>query len=218
MRKKSKTKGSGKKKSPQNWSDDFIMDEVRALRVGYGLKKTLRYYTKRDFSVHSESVAEHVFALHYLSLYFIPLEDPHSRLDTKKIHQIITFHDFGEILHGDVPYHLKTKEHEKQEAEDAKILFASLPSSLQRVARESWHEYKERKTPEAKFVYALDKVEPLFELFHPVNELSLKRLKHSYDSHYHKKFIATANFPAMRRFTDVISKDMLARKIFWDDK
>lgn len=217
MKKKSEIKNFNKKNSAQIWSDDFIMSEVRALRVGYGLKNTLRYYTKRDFSVHSESVAEHVFALHYLSLYFIPLEDPHSKLDTKKIHQLITFHDFGEILHGDVPYHLKTKEHKKQERKDAKIIFLSLPISLQKIAKESWKDYEEQKTPEAKFVYALDKVEPLFELFNPVNELSLKRLKHSYDSHYQRKFLATVNFPVMRRFTDVVSKDMLARKLFWDN-
>jgi hypothetical protein len=114
-------------------------------------------------------------------------------------------------------YHLKTKEHKKQERKDAKIVFQSLPISLQKIAKESWQDYTKQKTPEAKFVYALDKIEPLFELFNPINELSLKRLKHSYDVHYQRKFIATENFPVMRRFTDVISKDMLARKIFWEN-
>lgn len=213
-----KKENFNKEKFLKHWSDDFVMKEFRALIIGYRLKQTLRYNTKRDFSVHSESVAEHLFALHYLVSYFLPLEDPHSKLSVEKIHNTITFHDFGEILHGDIPYVLKTKQHEKQERKDAKILFASLPSSLQKVAKESWEAYEKQKTPEAKFVYALDKIEPIFELFNPINETSIMRLKQSYESHYTKKFLATKNFPTIRRFLDVVSQDMLARKIFWDKK
>src|SRR3989344_4656073 len=189
-----KRKNSSKKNSTETWLDERIITEVQALRVGYGLKNTLRYYTKRDFSVHSESVAEHLFALHYLTSYFLPFEDPYSELNIEKIHNIITFHDFGEILHGDVPYHLKTKDHERQEQKDAKILFNSLPVSLQKIAQKSWQDYMEQKTPEAKFVYALDKIEPLFELFNSINERSIKRLKQPYKKHFEKKFLATENF------------------------
>ena len=201
----------------QTWPDERIMEEFLALRVGYGLKRTLRYDTKRDFSEHSESVAEHLFALNYLALYFGPLEDPKGELDMSKVSRIITFHDFGEITHGDVPYHVKTEAHEKQEHEDARVLFDSLPASLKKVARDSWQEYIDQESKESQFVYALDKVEPLFELFDPVNERSLKRSKFSYKAHFHKKYLATEEFPFMRRFVDVVSKDMLDRKVFWEE-
>ncbi|MEK7140798.1 MAG: HD domain-containing protein, partial [Patescibacteria group bacterium] len=204
-----------KKISPREWSDKRILTEFKALRVGYGLKRTLRYWSKRDFSVHSESVAEHLFALHFLSSYFLLFEDPKHKLDVARVHKIITFHDFGEILNGDVPYHKKTKKHEKQEHKDAKKVFSSLPLSIKKIAYQSWKEYLDRKSREAQFVYALDKIEPLFELFDPVNELSMKRLKFSYKSHFGKKFLATENFPVMRRFVEAVSKDMLRRKVFW---
>jgi 5'-deoxynucleotidase YfbR-like HD superfamily hydrolase len=203
--------------SPLHWSDEKVLQELKALRIGYGVKKTMRYSTVRDFTVHSESVAEHLFALHYLALYFLPFEDPEGKLDKNKIHTIITFHDFGEIIHGDVPYHLKTDEHRKQEAEDAKVVFASLPESIRQMASDSWNDYEQQISPEAKFVCALDKMEPLFELFDPINELSLKRLKHTYKSHFEKKAKATDKFPVMKRFLDVGTKDMAERKVFWDN-
>lgn len=199
------------------WSDEEILEEVRAIRIAYGLKHTMRYSSERDTSVHSESVAEHLFALHYLALYFQILEDPEKKLDMNKVHSIITFHDLGEITHGDVPYHLKTKDHELQEKEDAHKLFLALPGNLQKLAKDSWEDYEEQRSKEAEFVNALDKIEPLFELFDPINERTLKRLKNSYDKHFNQKFTATENFPIMRRFVEAVSRDMLKRKVFWEE-
>lgn len=196
------------------WSDEQILEEGRALRVAYQLKRTLRYNTKRDLSVHNESVAEHVFALFYLCEYFLPLEDPRGELDYRAIHQMILYHDFGEIPHGDVPFFLKTAAHEAQERTDAVQVFASLPQSMRHVAQKSWEEYERRESPEALFVYALDKVEPVFEIFDPINEQTPIRLQQSYDSHLRKKVEATQDFPFMRRFVDVLSEDMLKRGVF----
>jgi 5'-deoxynucleotidase YfbR-like HD superfamily hydrolase len=204
-----------KKFLQKKWSDKYVLKEVKALRVAYRMKRTLRYNTKRNFSVHSESVAEHVFALHFLALYFLKYEKTKRKLNFERISHLTTFHDFGEMLHGDVPYHMKTKSHIKQENKDAKIIFASLPSILQKTALKSWEDYNKQKSPEAKFVYALDKIEPLFELFDPINEHSMKRLKFSYHDHFNRKFVATENFPIMRRFVEVLSENMLQRKVFW---
>ena len=206
-----------KKALPKKWSDAHVLKEVKALRVAYRMKHTLRYNTKRDFSVHSESVAEHVFALHFLALYFLKHEDAFHKLDFERVSNIITFHDFGEIIHGDIPYHMKTEVDKKRETKDAQIIFASLPITLQKTAIASWQDYDKQKSLEAKFVYALDKIEPLFELFDPINERSMKRLKLSYQRHFDRKFIATQNFPIMRRFVEAISQDMLKRKVFWDN-
>lgn len=196
-------------------SDDEVMDIVRQLRVAYQLKKTLRYATKRNADEHSESVAEHVFALIFLAEFFLSLEDTEMRIDVAKLHRILLYHDFSEIKHGDQPYHLKTAEDKKREREAAEEIFSSLPALLRETARRSWQEYEKRQSVEAKFAYALDKVEPLFELFDPVNELSMKRLKFSYDAHIGVKFHATESFPVMRKFVDVITRDMLARDVFW---
>ena len=196
-------------------SDGEIMDIIRQLQVAYKLKRTLRYATKRDFDVHSESVAEHVFALFFLAQYFLPFEDTQHVLNVEKLYKILLFHDFGEIEHGDIPYHLKTEEDERREREAAEGVFASLPLSMQKDAYESWKEYEQKKSPEARFANALDKTEPLFELLEPVNERSMKRLKFTYRDHISKKIPATEDFPVMRKFVDVASRDMLKRGIFW---
>ena len=199
----------------RDFTDEHVMTEARKLLVPYALKRTLRYQTERDHSVHSESVAEHVFALHWLARYFLPLEDPEPLMDWQKVYDILLVHDFGEITHGDVPYHWKTAEHEAREREAAGPVFASLPGALAGPCRADWLAYETRSTPEARFAYALDKIEPLFELAGPINEQSMKRLRFGYDHHMDKKFRATEHFPIMRRFLEVMTADMLARGVFW---
>src|ERR1700761_6535087 len=137
-------------------SDEEIMKIVRKLRVGYKLKRTLRYGTTRDFNVHLESVAEHIFSLFFLMEYFLPLEDPAHTLNVERIYRMLLFHDFGEIIHGDIPYHQKTPAHEVREREDARVVFASLPPLMGQAAYVSWQEYELRISPEARFANALD--------------------------------------------------------------
>jgi len=109
-----------------NWPDKRVMAEAKALRVAYGLKRTLRYNTKRDFSKHSESVAEHVFTLHFLAPYFLKHENLSRKIDFEYMSNLITFQDI-----------------------------------------------------------------------------------------FSNKFSATEGFPAMRRFVEVITRDMLKRQVFW---
>lgn len=196
-------------------TDEQIMAIIRQLQVACKLKRTLRYDTTRDFATHSESVAEHVFSLFFLAQYFLPLEDPNRTLNTERLHQILLFHDFGEITHGDIPYHQKTKEREERERKDAIAIFASFPQELARISNDSWSIYQTQASPEARFAYALDKVEPLFELLDPVNEKTLKRIKFSYQDSNGKKMRATGGFPIMRKFVEVAQRDMLKRDVFW---
>lgn len=198
-------------------SDKEIIKITEQLRVAYGLKKTIRYAGIRDVSVHGESVAEHVFALIFLSQYFLPLEDPSGKLDRESIYEILLFHDFGEILHGDIPYHLKTESDKAREIEDAQAIFKSLPSPMNETWHERWREYEQQQSHESQFCYAIDKIEPLFELFDPINEKSMKRLKFSYEAHINKKMRATEKFPVMRKFLDVLSAHMKSRDVFWEE-
>lgn len=202
----------------QEQSDEQIMKIVEQLRIAYQLKRTLRYSSTRDFNEHSESVAEHVFALFFLAEYFLPLEDPQGKLHVTKLYRMLLFHDFGEIAHGDVPYHWKTAAHQAQEHEDAKALFASLPVPLATTAEESWRMYEEQSSPEARFAYALDKIEPIFELLDPVNEKTLKRVKFTYQDHIERKLRATEDYPVMRKFIDVTTRDMVSRDVFWKEE
>jgi 5'-deoxynucleotidase YfbR-like HD superfamily hydrolase len=197
-------------------SDEEILAEAHKLRVGYGMKRVIRYVATRDPNVHAESDAEHVFALIYLAQYFLHTEPSVAGLDKEKLNSIFLFHDFGEIKYGDINTYDKTDDDRARELEAAQEVLASLPEAIQQIARDSWQEYEERKTPEAKFVHALDKIEPMFELLDPVNERSVKRLKITYEMHVGNKFPLVQNYPVMKRFVEVISKDMQQRGVFWE--
>ncbi len=191
---------------------------MRQLQTAHRLKRTLRYSTTRDLTVHSESVGEHIFGLVFLAQYFLLVEEGVQGLNHERVGQIIVYHDLGEASEqGDIPYHIKTEAHEAQEREDAKNIFRSLPAVMRDVGLSAWHEYEERTNLEAQFVYALDKVEPLFELMAPVNERCHIRLHQTYESHIGKKLKATEKFPVMRRFVDVISADKKRRDVFWKE-
>lgn len=195
-------------------SEETLVRIAHDVRVGYALKRTMRYSSTRDVSTHSESVAEHVFALMHLANFFLPLEDTEHVIQKAHLFDILLYHDFSEILHGDTPYHIKTATHIAQEAEDAQKIFASLPSHIGSLGLACWEEYEKRTTPEARFAYALDKVEPLFELLDPVNEHSMKRLDFTYEQNIGVKHRATEHYPIMRAFVDAISNDMRTRDVF----
>lgn len=196
-------------------SDEGIMEIARQLRVGYELKRVLRYGTTRDHSVHNESDAEHIFALDYLADYFIFVEKLPRGLDEIRVRRMIRYHDFPELKHGDIPYIFKTSEDEERERAAARGVFDSLPEPIRTIGYNSWKEYEDRETLEAQFVYGLDKLDPCFELLDPVNERTPMRLQQTYESHMGKKLRATEKFPVMRRFVEVISADLFKRGIFW---
>ena len=198
-------------------SDAEVLKEAHQLSVAYGLKHTIRYASHRELDVHSESVAEHVFALIFLAQYFLQHEAVGSTLDSGKLCQILLFHDFGEIKYGDAVTYYKTKEHEEREKEAAKEIFASLPESLKQLGLSRWQEYAEHATPESHFAHALDKIEPMFELLDSVNERTIKHLKITVEMHLSNKIKAVKDYPVMRRFVDVITNDMNARGVFWEE-
>jgi 5'-deoxynucleotidase YfbR-like HD superfamily hydrolase len=104
-----------------------------------------------------------------------------------------------------------------KEAKDAEFVFKSLPKIVGEAAASRWKEYEDRITLEGRFAYALDKIEPAFELLDPITEKSLKRTKFTYEAHLGKKQEATEGFPVMRRFVDVLATRMKERGVFWEE-
>jgi putative hydrolases of HD superfamily len=202
-------------KSVLEMTDEEVLEEAKRIHVGYGMKSTIRYGTKREVGVHAESDAEHIFGLIYLAHYFIAHEPACKSMDAQKLFDILLYHDFGEIKHGDAVTYYKSKEHEEREKGAAKEVFASLPEPLSTYGYACWKEYEEYTTPEAKYAYALDKIEPLFELQHPVSETSMKRLKVTPQMNIENKLKATKEYPVLGRFAEVLSNDMVRRGVFW---
>lgn len=202
-----------------NWilsaSNDEIRAEMERIRVMYQLKYTLRYKSQRDQSVHSESVAEHMYAMNVIAQYFYPYEDPQGKLDRIRVNELMLFHELGEIETGDIISHLKTDEDRAHEIEAANRVVQLLPVSMRQTALERHSEYEECITPEAKYAKAVDKIEPIFEMWDESLALPLfKKYNVNRAAAIGQKYEATKDYPCMRRFIEAWEERLVALDVF----
>ncbi len=103
-----------------------------------------------------ESVADHTFMTSILTL----LLADETNLDKNKCLQMALIHDLAESIAGDITPNQKNigKKHilEKKAIE-------SLFKNTNKKIIQLWDEYEHRVTPEAKFVYEIDKLEMLLQ-------------------------------------------------------
>jgi len=194
-----------------------ILSEIKRLRYLFDIKRVMRYNSTRDHSVHSESVAEHVYGVLILAKYFLPLEDPEQKMDWKKIFDIILFHDVVEIETGDTLFHKKNPDHSQREDVAIEKVKENVPESMQNAIRELFLDYKNKKSPEAQFAFAVDKLEPLLELFDEVNIKSYKRLKVTKEVSRKPKDVAVKDYPVMKKFLDVWMEYFASKDAFYKE-
>ncbi len=121
------------------------------------LKDELRHnWTSKD---RQESVAEHSWRLAVLAILFNKRLE--KKLDIEKVLKMITIHDFGEIVAGDVPAYDKKGKQEQEKIEKQSMKKLNSLFNLKEVEEiiELWNEFEKLETLEAKFVKALDKIE-----------------------------------------------------------
>ena len=87
---------------------EYVISEVRKLQYLYQLKKEIRYAQNRHEEDSTESVAEHIYGMHILAAYFLPLVDTKGEWDKARIYEMITQHDIDEIETGDIVGYLNT--------------------------------------------------------------------------------------------------------------
>lgn len=77
--------------------------------------------------------------------------------------QLVLLHDLVEIYAGDTPLYDSAAGVDQQERESAAAgeLFGLLPADQGRRMRALWDEFEERRTPEAAFAKAMDRLQPL---------------------------------------------------------
>lgn len=126
--------------------------------------KTIERFNKTSNLSRAESDAEHIWHLVMMVYLFTETREDINRW---KAVEIALVHDLVEVYAGDVNlWDEKKKSTEaKRTAEEksAKKLFNLLPSELGRRFYSLWEEYEARETREAKFVYALDKIQPFIQ-------------------------------------------------------
>lgn len=134
------------------------------LRRAEALKSTLRATWTQ--SGRQESTAEHSWRL---CLFAMLVSREYPELDALKILHLCIVHDLGETIHGDIPAPEQKGPKDEQERIDMVDLLRPLPEDIQEEIMDLWEEYESAKTPEARLVKALDKLETLLQHAQGVN-------------------------------------------------
>lgn len=132
---------------------DFIYELDR-------LKTVLRQSVLIDDS-RQENSAEHSWHLAMVALTLAPYAvEP---IDVARVVKILLVHDVVEIDAGDVFIYDETGRAEAEAAEQAAAerIFGLLPEPEASEFRSLWDEYETRSTPEGRFAYSCDRLQPL---------------------------------------------------------
>lgn len=193
-----------------------ILEEVEKLRVLYKLKTVIRYHHTRDEDkpYDTESDAEHVFGMQVLARYFLPLENPEGDWDREKIYDMILYHDIDEIETGDTIGWMKTSDEKSIEIEATRRVIAALPTAMQPHITSLMEEYEGQTSIEARFVKALDKIEPCFHLLNESGKETMHMHKTNLENHWRIKARSIEKFPILMRYAEVITKEFIRRGQF----
>ena len=143
-------------------SADPNHDEIRTfldfLITAEKLKRELRHSWLADGR--RESVAEHCWMMSLLAILFAKrLDKP---INQERVLKMIAVHDLVETVCGDIPSFedSERKRNKRQNEQDAiQLIREALPPDIGCEVAGLWEEYESRKTLEAYFVYALDRLE-----------------------------------------------------------
>lgn len=123
------------------------------------LKQQLRQALLVDGS-RRENSAEHSWHLALVAMVMAPhAKEP---IDLDRAIRILLVHDIVEIDAGDVDIYDYEARAAQEAAETAAAdrIFGLLPEAEGAALRELWDEYEARSTPEARFAYACDRLQP----------------------------------------------------------
>lgn len=199
----------------ETFTPEKIMAETKTLQYLYGLKREIRYAETRTQDDTTESVAEHVYGMHICALYFLPLENPTGTWDRARIYEMITLHDIDEIETGDVLGYTKTDADRAAEADAMRLVMEKSPLHMRSVMTQAIDEYDVQETPESQFVKAIDKFEPLIQIYNAAGKIILARNKTTEQNSSSIKEPYLKPFPYMYAFYQEIHKHMIAEGFFF---
>jgi putative hydrolases of HD superfamily len=111
-----------------------------------------------------ENSAEHSWHLAVMALALAEHAPPGT--DIGRVTAMLLVHDLVEIDAGDLFVYADEAQHARQAAAEragADRIFALLPPDQAARLRGLWDEFEERRTPEARFARALDRLQPMLE-------------------------------------------------------
>jgi putative hydrolases of HD superfamily len=112
-----------------------------------------------------ENDAEHSW--HIAIMAMVLAEHANEDIDLARVMKMLLIHDLVEIDAGDyIIYTKATEEKEAKELLAAERIFGMLPDDQKAEFRGLWAEFEARKTIEARFAAALDRLEPVMQNHH----------------------------------------------------
>jgi putative hydrolases of HD superfamily len=123
-----------------------------------GILKTIsrKGWVKAGIS-NQESVADHCFRMAIIGIFL----SEEAALNSAKVVRMCLIHDLAESVIGDLTPEEKVSEeaHRKDEDKICRGIFDTLPQKEKEMFLRDWSELLEGKTPEAKLVWQIDKLE-----------------------------------------------------------
>lgn len=129
----------------------YEIDKVKSI-----VRKTRLFHTDKY-----ENDAEHSW--HICMMALVLQEHSDVDIDILKVIKMMLIHDLVEIDVGDVIVYKKNQLHVEAEDKAARRLFGILPDSQGDEYYSLWREFEDRKSPEARFAMALDRMEPILQ-------------------------------------------------------
>ncbi|MBI3957006.1 MAG: HD domain-containing protein [Candidatus Kerfeldbacteria bacterium] len=113
-----------------------------------------------------ENTAEHSWHLAMMALVLLPYA--REKVDPLTIVTMALIHDIPEIIAGDAYIYDETAREAAvaKEQDAANVLFGMLPPDQAARLRELWDDFTECRTPEARFVAAIDRLQPVLQNIH----------------------------------------------------
>ncbi|KAI4466899.1 hypothetical protein MML48_2g00018929 [Holotrichia oblita] len=135
---------------------------INFLKFAYDLKEIRRKgWELRDIP-NPESIADHMYAMALITF----LIGNNSGLDRLKCMQLALIHDLPECIVGDIvpddPITVEEKHKLEQNAIEKLTNMLGSDTDAGKIIYDTYIEYREQKTPEAKFVKDLDKFDMIF--------------------------------------------------------
>lgn len=127
-----------------------------------GLLKGVLRQTMLTRPARRENSAEHSWHLALMALALGDHAPPGT--DLPKVTAMLLIHDLVEVDAGDLFVYASAADQARQEAAEraaADRIFGLLPADQAASARALWDEFEERRTPEARFARALDRLQPM---------------------------------------------------------
>jgi 5'-deoxynucleotidase YfbR-like HD superfamily hydrolase len=140
--------------------------QLRFLREADQLKGVLRQSSILD-GTRKENSAEHSWHLALMAQVLGGYAPPGT--DLGRVTAMLLLHDLVEIDAGDLFVYADATAQARQEAAEraaADRIFALLPPGQGHGMRALWDEFEERRTPEARFARALDRLQPMLANYH----------------------------------------------------